>query len=260
MNFDRHLAACDNARLPGGRLPLRIGDAQVGWVRPAFAHHALDALMGITVSAEAVQVDPGQPDSLTRAARTLCDRGILHWRNEAFDVRAGEAGPVLTTVDRGALPAFGILAHGVHLNGLVRRDGGLHVWVAKRAADKLLDPGKLDHLVAGGVPAGLSPIETLVKEAGEEAGIDAGTTRRAILVGHVRYAMDRPEGLRRDVLHCYDLELPDSFQPVPTDGEIEHFELWPIERVYETVRDTDAFKFNVNVVLIDLFRRHGMPT
>ena len=42
------------------------------------------------------------------------------------------------------------------------------------------------------------------------------------------------------------------------DGEVEDFFLWPIERVVETVRETDRFKFNVNLVLIDLFRRNGV--
>ena len=39
---------------------------------------------------------------------------------------------------------------------------------------------------------------------------------------------------------------------------MEAFELWPIARVMQTVRDTDDFKFNVNLVLIDLFRRQGL--
>ncbi len=41
-------------------------------------------------------------------------------------------------------------------------------------------------------------------------------------------------------------------------GEVEAFELWPIERVFATVRDGDDFKFNVNLVLIDLFIRLGL--
>ncbi len=45
--------------------------------------------------------------------------------------------------------------------------------------------------------------------------------------------------------------------PHPVDGEVTGFELWPMRRVVETVRDTDEFKFNVNLVLIDLFRRLG---
>src|SRR5262249_29156328 len=144
------------------------------------------------------------------------------------------------------------------VNGLVRRPDGLHVWVARRAANKALDPGKLDHIVAGGVPAGLGPAETLVKEAEEEAAIPASLARQAGLVAVVAYAMERPEGLRRDRLFCYDLTLPEDFRPHAADGEVEAFELWPVGRVLETVRDTDAFKFNVNLVLIDLFLREGL--
>lgn len=257
--FDRHFAACNNAKLPGTHLPLRIGAAQVGWVRPAFAN-ALHGFNGIGVTPEEVWVRPTRPNALQDAARVLSREGVLRWRGEPFDVRADEDGPVLTVLDRGALPAFGIQAHGVHLNGLVRQRDGLHLWVAKRAANKLLDPGKLDNMVAGGVPAGFTPERTLLKEGREEAGIRKTLLERAVHVARIAYAMERPEGLRRDILHCYDLELPKGFVPQPHDDEIEHFELWPIQRVYETVRDTDDFKFNVNVVLVDLFRRLGMPT
>ncbi len=70
--------------------------------------------------------------------------------------------------------------------------------------------------------------------------------------------MERPEGLRRDWLICYDLSLPADFIPHAADGEVESFELWPVARVLDRVRDTDDFKFNVNLVLIDLFRRLGL--
>ncbi len=36
------------------------------------------------------------------------------------------------------------------------------------------------------------------------------------------------------------------------------FELWPLAQVLDEVRRTDAFKFNVNLVLIDLFLRRGL--
>jgi 8-oxo-dGTP pyrophosphatase MutT (NUDIX family) len=144
------------------------------------------------------------------------------------------------------------------VNGLVRGADGVHVWIARRAANKLLDPGKLDHIVAGGVPSGLTPGETLVKEAAEEAAVPATLARMAVPVACIAYAMERLEGLRRDILHCYDLELPGDFRPHAADGEVEGFELWPIARVLQTVRDTDDFKFNVNLVLIDLFLREGL--
>ena len=165
---------------------------------------------------------------------------------------------MLALLDRGALPSFGVMAVGVHVNGLVRRPDGLHLWIARRAANKLLDPSKLDHIVAGGVPAGLTPAETLVKEADEEAAIPASLAGLAVPVATITYAMERPEGLRRDLLHCYDLDLPGDFSPRAADGEVEAFELWPIARAVRSVRDTDAFKFNVNLVLIDLFHRLGL--
>jgi 8-oxo-dGTP pyrophosphatase MutT (NUDIX family) len=253
--FLRHLRACNNARLPGGRQAFRIGAAQVGWVKPPLA----EALAGFpAVSTEPDGVTLHDAAALPTIARALSERGCYRWRREAFDVRATPDGPVLTQIDRGALPSFGIAAVGVHVNGLVRRADGPHLWIARRAADKLLDPGKLDHIVAGGVPAGLSPAETLVKEAGEEAAIPASLARQATQVALISYAMERPEGLRRDRLHCYDLDLPEDFRPHAADGEVESFELWPLARALTGVRDTNDFKFNVNLVLIDLFLRQGM--
>ena len=250
--FLRHLRTCNNAVLPGVRLAFRLGSAQVGWVTRDFAAR-LTAFPRITLGTDGVTL--ADAAALPAIARQLADAGCYRWRNEAFDIRATPDGPVLARLDRGALPSFGVLAVGVHVNGLVHRGDGLHVWVARRAANKLLDPSKLDHIVAGGVPAGLTPAETLVKEADEEAAIPAALARQAQPVATISYAMERPEGLRRDLLHCYDLDLPADFSPRALDGEVEAFELWPIQRVLQTVRDTDDFKFNVNLALIDLFQR-----
>jgi 8-oxo-dGTP pyrophosphatase MutT (NUDIX family) len=253
--FLHHLRTCNNARLPGDRLAFRIDQAQVGWLKPALAE-ALQAFPEISAGAAGITLTDGT--RLPTIARQLADAGWYRWRREDFDVRARPEGQVLARIDRGALPSFGIMAEGVHVNGLVRRSDGIHVWIARRAANKLLDPGKLDHIVAGGVPAGLTPAETLVKEAAEEAAVPASLADRSVPVACIAYAMERTEGLRRDRLHCYDLELPEDFRPHATDGEVEAFELWPIQRVMQTVRETDDFKFNVNLVLIDLFLREGL--
>ena len=252
--FLRHLRACNNTSLPGGRLSFRLGDQPVGWVDPALA----PALQrhGVRRDGDALVLE--DPLQLPLLGEALSREGLFRHRAEPFDVRAEPDGAVLATLDRGALPAFGILADGVHLNGLVEREGGTHLWVGRRAPDKLLDPDKLDHLVAGGVAAGYDSRRTLEKEGQEECGLPAGLARAAVAVGTVRYAMARDEGLRRDRLHCFDLLLPDAFRPVANDGEAAEFTLLPIERVFALVRDTDRFKFNVNLVLIDLFLRRGL--
>ncbi len=248
MTLMRHIAACNTAM--GERVPLHVAGAAVGWMTPDSARRVL-ALGGVAQDG-AVAV---RAEALPGIGRALAEAGVGDWRDESFDVRADPDGPVLSTIDRGLLPALGLRAVGAHLNGLVRREDGTHLWVARRAATKRLDPGKLDHLAAGGVAAGDTPWTTLLKEAEEEAGLPPALTATARHVGTIDYAMARAEGLRRDRLYVYDLDLPEAFVPEPRDGEVAAFELWPVAEVLDRVRNTDDFKFNVNLVLIDLFLR-----
>ena len=253
----RHIASVNDARLPGGRVPFLLGAEQVGWLKPALAE-AVAGFDGVHAGAGGVVLD--DPSALPGMARALAERGLMRFRREAFDVRAFPEGPVLSTIDRGALPAFGIEAQGIHLDGLVRKPDGLHIWIARRSASKALDPGRLDHIVAGGMPAGHGPAETLVKEAAEEAAMPEFLARRAVHTGIIRYAMERPEGLRRDLLHCYEVELPEDFVPRAHDGEVESFTLWRLSDIAEAIRHSDDFKFNVSVVLTALLLRHEMFT
>ena len=255
--LSRHIDACNNITLPAGRTAFLLGQDHVGWIDPEI----LPALLRFPqIRPEPGRITLTEPAALPGIAETLAREGFYLFRDEAFDVRPDVDQPSLATIDRGALPSFGVTAVGVHLNGLVRKADGLHLWVARRAANKPLDPGKLDHLAAGGVAAGMGALETLVKEAGEEAAIPPDLAGRAELKARLHYTMLREEGLRRDTLFCYDLELPEDFTPVAVDGEVESFELWPIKRVRDCVAETDDFKFNVNLVLVDLFARLGMAS
>jgi thiamine pyrophosphokinase len=262
--LQRHIDACNNVGSPAGLIPFRIATEQVGWVsadlaqaltfRPRDFHFDRD---GVALAARLRS--PGQrSQALAEALPALAAGGFLRIRDEAFDVRATSAGPALAMLDRGALPAFGVMSQGVHVNGLVRRTDGLHVWVGLRARDKAVAPGQLDNIVAGGIPAGLTAEECLVKEAAEEASLSPELAAAARPAGRVGYIMATADGLRRDVLHCYDLDIPDGVTPVPGDDEVERFELWPAARLLDALRHADSIKFNVNLVLIDLFLREGM--
>jgi thiamine pyrophosphokinase len=262
--FARHIAACNNLASPAGLIPFRILGEQVGWLDPDLArwlafrpqHFHFDAA-GVSL-ASSLRGTALRDAALADAVKGMARAGLVSIREEPFDVRATPAGPVLARLDRGAVPAFGVLAQGVHLNGLVRRADGLHIWLGSRAKDKAVAPGQWANIVAGGIPAGLDAVATLVKEAGEEAGLPPDLAARATPASRLSYNMVLDEGLRRDILHCFDLELPEDFTPAPHDDEVEFFELWPARRVLELVRDTDSVKFNVNLVLIDLFLREGM--
>lgn len=260
----RHVEACNNLPSPAGLIPFRIGAAQVGWVEPDLAQALAFRPRDFHFDAQGVALagrlrSPGtRAEALAAALPGLASGGFLRIRRELFDVRETSTGPVLATLDRGAVARFGVISQGVHVNGYVRRPDGPWLWMGFRARNKPVAPGQMDNMIAGGIPAGLSPDETLVKEAEEEASVPADLAVRAQRTGRVSYILANDEGLRRDVLHCYDLELPEGFTPTPNDDEVERFELWPAARVLDAVRETDGIKFNVNLTLIDFFVRWGL--
>lgn len=122
---------------------------------------------------------------------------------------------------------------------------------------------------------------TVLKECEEEAGIPVGLASRAVACGAVgtRGADDQGR-VTRDVLFCFDLELPASFVPAPVDGEAEGFELLDLDAVVSLLRATaDAggsgsgsnstsgggcsggtvpFKPNVALVVVDFLVRRGL--
>ncbi len=260
----RHVEACNNIASPAHLIPFRIGEVGVGWMGAelaralAFFPRDLHFDGGGVSLASRLRGEAARTAALERIAASLASRGHFKLRGEAFDVRAEPAGPVLARLDRGALPAFGIISQGVHLNGYQRRADGLHLWVGWRSKHKPVAPGQMDNIVAGGIPAGLDAERTLVKEAGEEASLPAELAAQAVPVGRVSYVMANDEGLRRDVLHLYDLELPEGVTPRPEDDEVERFELLPVAEVLRIVAETDQVKFNVNLVLVDFALRHGL--
>ncbi|MXV35450.1 NUDIX domain-containing protein [Saccharibacter sp. EH611] len=257
LPFLRCIQRCHNASLPQGRLPFYYGNIIIGWLD----HRLLPALK-TSLSPDAITVTPdhiylNKGDFLRDISLSLAEQQCYQPFNEWFDVTNPE-GENIGQVDRGLIPLCGFEAAGVHLNGMVKKGEQLFLWVAKRSKHKRLDPGKLDHLVAGGMSSGLTPDETVVKEAGEEAAISPELARTARHVSTLRYAMIRPEGLRRDRLYCYDLLLSEEFQPRAADGEVESFHLMPLQEVFHLVQKEDQFKFNVNLVLIDLFIRYHL--
>ncbi len=159
-------------------------------------------------------------------------------------------------VERGCVAYFGVKAWGIHVNGYVRKKDGLHMWVAKRAANKAAWPGLLDQIVGGGQPANLSPMENVLKESAEEANIPPALAAKAQDCGILHYMVDW-NGLHNDVMFVFDLELPESFIPHPVDGEVESFTLMPIEDVANLVDKTTQYKDNSALVVIDFLIRHG---
>jgi hypothetical protein len=248
----------------GRYLPLLVEGRRLGWVRKDRVPRVLDLCEAIHPCGEGLELrtDPDDPAARTAAVAALCLdlRGLGDLPAEHGDVYAAiEAfgDEPLFTLDRAAVPYFGLRAFGVHLNGYVRTPRGLSMWLAERSREKPTYPGMLDQLVAGGQPAGISPLDNLVKECAEEAAIPRELALQAVPAGSIRYVMETERGIKPEQMFCYDLELPGDFVPKAVDGEVERFLLLPIEEVVAIVRDTRKIKPNCNLVILEFLRRRG---
>ncbi|OZJ04735.1 hypothetical protein BZG36_01808 [Bifiguratus adelaidae] len=184
------------------------------------------------------------------------------WRNELYTAYGDEQDPenVAFVLERAGAPLFGICQFGSQLNGYVKQDDTIKVWVAQRALTKQTWPGYYDTMVGGGIPYGQTPLECMVRECMEEASIPESLTKHLRATGTTSYFNYSADvGLCPEVLYIYDLELPATFVPTPLDGEVEAFELWTLDQVKQGVLE-GLFLPAVGVAMIDFFVRWGYVT
>lgn len=265
MSYLEKVNLCNRWR-PSRFAPFTVAGTQVGWLTHERVA-ALKAHPSMFVPARggiALHRSLATPQARTHAFKEIAPalRASGHFpnlRKELYAVKNRWSDKELFRLDRGLVPAFGVRAYGVHVNGFVKMKDGLHLWVGTRATDRIVEPGKLDNIVAGGQPAGLSLVKNVVKECEEEASIGAARAKTAVPASVITYACERDGGLRADTLFCFDLEMPRSEKPKPSE-EIAAYELMHIEEALRLVRSTSRFKFNVNLVMIDFAIRRGVIT
>jgi hypothetical protein len=259
-----HISAC-NTHDPGGRKAFVVAGKRVGWVADDLADRMTSWERYFNVTSDTLIVHDSLKDVEARSAALaevgaslMVQQALPRNRKELCPVYESFGAPNLLRIDRAWLESFGVTSYGVHVNGYVERRDGPELWVGVRAQNREVAPGKLDNMVAGGLPVGVTLAENLVKEAAEEASVPEGLAKTAVPVGVVTYMFDTDRGVRRDLLFVYDLKLPADFIPKNTDGEVSGFVRWPARQALRVVEETDEFKFNVNLVIIDFAIRHGL--
>ena len=115
--------------------------------------------------------------------------GQRDYPTDGAEAAAGDGLNYAFEMERAASALFGIVTFGIHMTVCEQdEDGAYHLWVPRRAATKQTWPGYLDNSVAGGIPAGISVFECVVKESMEEASIPEDVVRKyAHPVGSVSY-------------------------------------------------------------------------
>ena len=165
-----------------------------------------------------VRPDPGLFTAIARAA--LARGALTGWRDELFDVTVPSTGERLFTLERSAFRLFGLRSQAAQLVAY-RPDGS--VWVARRSRTKAIDPGLLDTLVGGGVSAGENAAQTLLREAGEEAGLTRIQTAQARCSAVFELLRRATQGVQHEQVVVFELEVDVHWRPHNGDGEVEAF-------------------------------------
>lgn len=260
-------AALASAALSGH--VLRVDGVPVGILDAARARRLAGFPEVFVVGKDSVAFSPRLHDPRSRSAaiadvaRELAREGRLSaWRDELFAVSEDFGAPPAFVIERAAARYFGIRTWAAHVNGVVRDAQGTSMWFARRSEHKAIDPGMLDNLVGGGIAAGHGIIETVVKEAWEEAGIPAAQASRASLVKAVDVCRVNPDGVQRETIFVHDLWLPPDFIPANQDGEaVEHRRVSGPEaaRLIALASGPDRVTVDASLVVLDFLLRHEAP-
>jgi len=181
--------------------------------------------------------------AIQAAAERLRAQGLIRgWRNEQFSYWGDTGGephpnwPEHFRLERAAFRFFGLRSHAVHINGFTP-DG--RMWCGRRALSKATDPGRLDNLAAGGLPAGETVLDCALRELYEEAGLPESLARQVQAAGHITTARMEAEGWHEETLLVFNLLLPPGVQPHNTDGEVSGFECLSLDEVMQRIVTRD---------------------
>ncbi len=263
MSYLDKIKHCHNVDLANYR-PFMVEGSQYGWVSSSFAFH-------LSVWPDVFQVDDtavtftGNADNYAARSeliapiiKVLHQQGVIDtWVGEFYPVNHHYGQQGVMEIERAAALYFGVQCYGVHVNGLVRKYDTNYVWIAERAKDKPFYPGKLDQIVAGGQPVGISLMDNVIKESQEEANIPKALASQSQARGYVQYKMETKRGVESSTLFNFDCWLPEDFVPENTDGEVDSFQLVSMEELADLTENTDEFKDNCNLTNIDLLIRSG---
>ncbi|OCF33070.1 hypothetical protein I317_01870 [Kwoniella heveanensis CBS 569] len=205
---------------------------------------------------------------------------LAGWRNELYAIYAhpnssglrqntmigGTGHNVAFHLERAACALFGLATFGVHMTAFEGEGRDMMVWVPRRSKTKATWPGRLDNSVAGGITAGATPDDTIVKECDEEANLPEDFVRKRVKsTGVCTYFYITDDGfLQPEIEYIYDLPLPPAdspeyIKPRPHDDEVESFALLTIPQLVEALHSGDM-KPNCGLIYLDFLIRHGHIT
>lgn len=204
---------------------------------------------------------------------------LQKWRDEHMPIYA-PSGTVYATIERASTPIFGLISYYIYLIAYTRngsssgpeqqfQEKDIRIWIQRRSLSKASHGGLLDCTVAGAIQAGQTPIESLVREAEEEASLPPSVTARATPIlpdeNKLLNMNISPSGVSDGEMYyrpaCgfgYEVDLAGGEVPVPSDGEVAEFYCLGVREVKERLRRGEFMPHAAKVLVEWLVRMDWM--
>lgn len=241
------------------------------WTTKFNVHHSQPRSVTVLDSSNGENTADSINNAFAELITRCIDRDLFHVldrrHSEPFAiVGARYAAPVY--IERFAASLFGLTTRGAHLVAYtITADAGMKIWIPRRAAHLYSYPNMLDATVAGGVKSGVSPFQTVVEEADEEASLPEAYIRQHArsrgVISHMSVTGERFPGEKGlvcpDYIYVYDIKLPVDMVPKPHDDEVGNFYCMTTTEV-QTALLKQEFKPDSAAVLINFFITHAIIT
>lgn len=258
--------------VPTGWHRFSLNGHGIGWLDPQRAALAETAFLNASATVQRVpgvghaphqlnwltaHADSGERSQvLARVAQGLRDTGAISgWRDELYalpgDGLDAHNAPELFRLERAAFRFFGLRSRAAHINGYTAEG---RLWIGRRAISKAVDPGLLDNLAAGGLPAGEDVRGCAMRELWEEAGVAASIAAQIEWCGSVTTHRPVADGLHHEDLTVFNLLVSDACVPVNQDGEVSGFECLSLP---EVIAHIDAGQMTADAAAVTAFALLG---
>lgn len=156
--------------------------------------------------------------------------------NTKIDIYDKDENPLHKTATYDEVRKNGLWARGVHI---ILYTPSKKVVMQKRSKKLDYHPGEIEVSVGGGVKAGETTEQAIIREVREETGIQLSAkdikyiskkkfSRRYKRNGHKYYM--------RDFIYSYSAQIPENIEFKPEDDEAQELFLLPLKRVKRSVR------------------------
>lgn len=204
--------------------------------------------------------------TITAEAARGTFRSLRKLSGELFAVY-GPKKELVMTMDRSATVLFGVVTYAVQLLAYDEIEGSIKLWIARRSKSKSNFPGLLDVTVGGGLPAGETPLECVIREAEEEAAVAPSLTLKLITscgtTSYTNISDERMGGeiglIRPKVVYIFEMKLVTDIKPQADSDEVEAMTLMDVEELKNALA-TGQFAPTQSCAVLDFLIRHGIVT